>query len=45
MKNKIKKLLTIMAAGVMLLISVVPASAQEMQNFRHSQSLVIMHPM
>lgn len=33
MKNKIKKLLTIMAAGVMLFTSVVPASAQEMQNF------------
>lgn len=30
MKNKIKKLVTIMAAGVMLLTSVVPASAQEM---------------
>lgn len=33
MKDKIKKLVTIMAAGVMLLTSAVPASAQEMQNF------------
>lgn len=33
MKDKIKKPVTIMAAGVMLLTSAVPASAQEMQNF------------
>lgn len=45
MKNKIKKLLTIMAAGVMLFTSVVPASAQEMQNFPTQSKSGYMHPM